>query len=90
MSYREPICVHDMENEMHEQHRSDGIQNARSDNCLGCTQFEHNADHTCCAAPGCIESKEFECCARKQEFKSQERNKVSSFRTMSKSCVMKT
>ena len=65
MSYREPICVHDTENEMHEQHRSDGIQNARSNNCLGCTQFKHNADHTCRAASGRIERKEFECCARK-------------------------
>ena len=45
---------------MHEQHRSDGIQNARSNNCLGCTQFKHNADHTCCAAPDRIERKEFE------------------------------
>ena len=55
VSYREPICVHDTDNEMHEQHRSDGIQNARSNNCSGCTQFKHNADHTCYAVPDRIE-----------------------------------
>ena len=51
MSYREPVCVHDTDNEMHEQLKSDGIQNARSNDCSGCTQFKHNADHTCYAVP---------------------------------------
>ena len=64
MSYREPICVYDTDNEMHEQHRSDGIHNARSNNCLGCTQFKHNANHTCRAAPDRIERTEFERSAR--------------------------
>ena len=80
MSYREPICVYDTDNEMHEQHRSDSIQNARSNNCLGCTQFKHNADHTCCAAPGRIERKEFEHSAKNtRNTRNQESRKKQNF-----------
>ena len=49
---------------MHEQHRSDGVLNAQSNNCLGCTQSKHNANHTCRVAPGRIERTEFERSAR--------------------------
>ena len=75
MSHRKPICVHDTDNDMHKQHRSLGIQNTRSTNCLGCTQFKHNADHTCCAAPGGIERNEFKCSVRNERNQEQPRKK---------------
>ena len=59
MSYRELSRVHDTCNDVHNQHRSFGIQDTRSTNCLRCTHFKHNANHTCCAAPGRVEGTEF-------------------------------
>ena len=59
MNHQEPSLVYD-NNNMQDQHRSFGVQDARSSNCLGCAQFklEDVADHTC-VAPGRIKRTEF-------------------------------
>ena len=60
LSYREPhSCVYDTYNQLHEQPRSFGVEDARNTNCSGYTQIKHNADHTCCAALGQIKDNEF-------------------------------